>query len=232
MTGKEIKRRREDLRLTRQELATKIGIDATALWRIEEEGQEPRKLTREAIEKALSQTPSDVQFAWAGNSARAWHIVSKELLAASRVLKERADSFDSTSLKSGDPTPYETQLGAVELMLRGMAMECLLKALWLKSGNVLVQGGKYEGVPKAADHDLVQLASATKFVVKVQEKDVLRRLSHFIQYGGRYPIPQNASALKLTQIPGGGRAAPTTWTSPRDGRLFDQMVQRINAILE
>lgn len=67
-----------------------------------------------------------------GNFHAAWQSAADDLLIASQVLKERAESFDANSLAAGDPIPVEGRLAAVEIMLKGMAVECLLKALWLK----------------------------------------------------------------------------------------------------
>ncbi len=168
----------------------------------------------------------------AGNCFAAWQSAADDLLAASQVLRERAESFDPNSLAVGDPIPAEGRLGAVELMLRGMAIECLLKALWLRHGNTLVKDGRYVGVHGAGDHDLPQLASASKFAISDLETDLLRRLSHFIQYGGRYPVPREAAKLKPTRTPGGGAVPATTWSSPADGKLFDALVLRLSSVLQ
>jgi hypothetical protein len=168
----------------------------------------------------------------AGSLPAAWQISADELLAASQVLRERGESFDRGSLAVGDPVPPSGRLGAVELMLRGMAVECLLKALWLEQGNALVDSGHYLGVPGAGSHDLPQLASVAAFTLRVHEKDLLRRLSHFIEYGGRYPVPRDSSKLMLTRTPGGGRVAATTWSTPSDNELFDALVLRLEALLE
>jgi hypothetical protein len=48
---------------------------------------------------------------------------------------------------------------AVRAMLLGYAVECGLKALWLRTGKDLIRGGKYRGVNGAQDHNLVQLAN-------------------------------------------------------------------------
>jgi hypothetical protein len=117
-------------------------------------------------------------------------------------------------------------------MLSGMAMECLLKAVWVKQGHNLVEDGKYVSIPGAGDHDLVQLAGAVGLTLSDLEKDVLRRLSHFIEYGGRYPIPKNAEQLRLTIDPRGGRGPATTWATPSDQLQFDAVVNRLEQLLD
>lgn len=89
-------------------------------------------------------------------------------------------------------------------MLSGMAIECLLKALRVKQGHNLVADGKHVPMPGAADHDLVRLPGILELTLSDLDKDVLRRLSHFIEYGERYPVPKNAGRLQLTTSPRGG----------------------------
>jgi hypothetical protein len=117
-------------------------------------------------------------------------------------------------------------------MLDGMAIECLLKAVWVKRGNKLAKDGKYLEVPGAGAHDLVQLAGAIKLTLSNLEKDTLRRLSHFIEYGGRYPLPKEAEKLQLTRAPAGGRAAATTWSTPTDYVHFEAVVRRLDQLLD
>ncbi|MGA8345390.1 MAG: hypothetical protein WB781_25900 [Candidatus Sulfotelmatobacter sp.] len=166
------------------------------------------------------------QHTWAGNSPEAWQLCARDLRAAATVLRERRESIESGS------APVLTALiHPAELMLDGMAIECLLKALWVKRGNKLARDGKYLGVPDAGAHDLVQLAGAVKLILSDLEKDTLRRLSHFIEYGGRYPVPKNAEKLRLTSAPAGGRAVATTWSTPTDYVHFEAAVSRLDQLL-
>jgi len=167
----------------------------------------------------------------AGNMPRAWQRSAEDLLAAAHILRERNDSFDQESLGPNDPAPPESVVKRVELMLRGMAMECLLKAVWVKRSNAIVHDGKYVKVPGAGQHDLPQLARAVGFAVDSAELDLLRRLSHFIKYGGRYPVPREASDLMLIQSVQGGRGPATSWATPTDYRLFDEILRRLDGLL-
>ena len=166
------------------------------------------------------------QHTWAGNSPHAWESRARDLLAAATVLRQHRESMDSNSA----PAPAAL-IHPAELMLDGMAIECLLKAVWVKRGQKLAKDGKYLGVPGAGDHDLGQLAGALKLKLSALEKDTLRRLSHFIEYGGRYPVPKNAEKLQLTRAPTGGRAAATTWSTPSDYVHFETVISRLNQLL-
>lgn len=118
-------------------------------------------------------------------------------------------------------------------MLSGMAIECLLKALRVKQGHNLVADGKHVPMPGAADHDLVRLPGILELTLSDLDKDVLRRLSHFIEYGERYPVPKNAGRLQLTTSPrGGGRASATTWATPSNQLRLDVVVTRLEQLLD
>jgi len=155
----------------------------------------------------------------AGNLPEAWRSTAEDLLTAASVLRERRESLDARAV----PVPNAWRLHPSELMLKGMAIECHLKALWVKRGHKLVQDGKYVPVPGAGDHDLVQLAGVLQLTLSDVEKDLLRRLSHFIEYGGRYPVPKNAEKL---------RTSATSWTTPSDNLLFDAVASRLDNLFD
>ncbi len=85
---------------------------------------------------------------WAGNAPQAWRLCAGDLLAAASVLRERREGIDPDSA----PAPDLWRLHPPELMLSGMAIECLLKALWVKRGNELAREGGYVRVPGAGAH--------------------------------------------------------------------------------
>ena len=173
-----------------------------------------------------------IHFERAGNSADAWASVAENLCFAAQVLLEKSDEAETLA-----PDQEVTQLsnrarlGAIELMLKGMAMECLLKALWVKQGNLFVQAGDFEPVFGAGAHDLRQLAQAVSISTTPHESDLLGRLSHFIEYGGRYPIPKKSMKLGFISSPSGGKASPMTWTTPTDNVLFEGLVSKITELL-
>jgi len=88
----------------------------------------------------------------------------------------------------------------VRAMLLGYSIECALKALWIKNGNKLIRDGKYRGVVGAKDHNLFQLAQAAGFPATDRENDVLRRLSKFSQFAGRYPVGKAPNDMKPEEL--------------------------------
>ena len=63
-------------------------------------------------------------------------------------------------------------------MLQGFAVECLLKALWVKQGHRLADKGRFVGVSGVKDqHDLRQLAKVVRLTTDVEQNGLLDRLS-------------------------------------------------------
>lgn len=164
----------------------------------------------------------------AANSPSAWASAADGLLAAADVLRERR----TVAERDDELARGACRTHPPELMLRGMAIECLLKAVWVARGQALVENGEYKRIPKAQDHDLQQLAAALGLRLSDLESDVLLRLSTFIRHGGRYPIPKRATELLLVASPRGGRTATTTWTTPQDYDICEGIVRQLNTLLE
>jgi len=81
-------------------------------------------------------------------------------------------------------------------MLVGYALECALKALWVKKSNKLVEGSRYKRIQTVGDHDIVGLAAAVGYAPTSKEKNVLARLSKFAVFAGRYPVGKTPETMK------------------------------------
>jgi len=120
-------------------------------------------------------------------------------------------------------------------MLRGMALECLLKAIWLVSGEVLVKNNKFVGIPGTNNHDLYGMlnvvCSRRKLSLNEDEKKLLARLSYAIT-SARYPI----SKSPLGRYP----SAPTAKCKMRwnrclhseDTELFQSLWTKLRVIVD
>ena len=85
-------------------------------------------------------------------------------------------------------------------MLIGMSIENALKALYIINNPELVTNGKMN--PKWKNgHDLVTLAELSGYVCNEINIDLLRNLSGYIKWAGRYPIPQKVSPDPIKDYP-------------------------------
>jgi hypothetical protein len=158
-------------------------------------------------------------------------LAAEQLFAAARVLKGQHDTFDEEKWMTSEveTMPDEAQVFPPLLMLRGMGLECLLKALWLKQGHELVRDAKYVDVPNTKQHDLVGLARQTNFARSPEEDHLLTRLSDFVTHSGRYPIAKRGQEhLRMLKDPAGGQVESGVWRSPSDEELFVVVVARLH----
>ncbi len=150
------------------------------------------------------------------NSVEAWRRTAEGLAAAALVLRENRVQIPSFS--AGPLVPVEArrlfQRLWPELMLWGMSIEDFLKCLFLKKGGSLASGGKYRGPP---GHDLVKLASNAKFCLPPDQQRIVARLSLFIQWWGRYPVPTDFS----------GMAVLKQWIAPVHDQTVDTVLAKL-----
>lgn len=187
------------------------------------------------VEGESHMMPEEVQiknYDRTANASVSWILASDSLQAAARILKAHRDRFNPTQLSIGHKLPDEGKVLFPELMLKGFAVECLLKALWLKHGNKLAIGGKYVGVKGAADHDLLQLADTVELHLNRKARDVLKRLSIIMTSGGRYPIPRDWSDRRIQKLRGGGKGIPEFWQYPTDDKILEGVVTTLGQELD
>jgi len=115
-------------------------------------------------------------------------------------------------------------LRPVELMLHGMALECLLKALRLKQGGGFEDRKGFRDFPGSKTHDLTQMADALRLKLSPREKDVLDHMTAFVRFGGRYPVPIRASESALGPVRDGGGMVSPTVESSGDDAIFEKVV--------
>jgi len=64
------------------------------------------------------------------------------------------------------------------------------------NAETLTFGGKKPRMPGVGDHELKQLADAAGVAVSAEEAALLQRLSPFVKFAGRYPIPTTPEQMK------------------------------------
>ena len=141
-----------------------------------------------------------------GENPTAWQVSAKDLLDGAMAVKAKVHAFDNAM----------HSLARVEAMLLGMALECLLKGIYIKRHRVwadptkehaLAKDGKYVRVKGAGDHELVHLAKAAGVTLSQPERSILTRLTGFIKYAGRYPISKQVKDMEPVKTPDGHTVA-------------------------
>lgn len=170
-----------------------------------------------------------------GNDPGAWVSKAIALFESSDVLLEKYKT-----------TPYDRQdeiqcsflfdILNIVRMLNGMGMECLLKAAWISSGEILAKDGRFEPSLRAAPHDLYAMAQivCAKISVAISDDEgmVLARLAYGIE-SGRYPTPKKIS--KYPSRPSGLTPYYHRWIEEDEELLkgmIDKIIERIHQVTE
>jgi hypothetical protein len=137
---------------------------------------------------------------------------------------------------------YGTLL-APAMMLYGMSLECLIKALAVKGGHLFVRQEEEEETQSLAfrplfkktwkNHDLIKLKNhaAVELTLTEDEESVCRRLRHYIVWVGRYPTGTDwRTGLRPTK---GGEfdQEELVWDFEKDYRTIHDLAERIFAEL-
>jgi hypothetical protein len=166
-----------------------------------------------------------------GNNPAAWHSCVEALTRAGKRVKYQGPPLPP--LPGGREGMLATD--GVYAMVLGFAIECALKGLWVQAGNKIVESGKYIGVAGTGDHELGQLArvvlpAAGLKKANATEINVLDRLSAFVLFAGRYPIPLNAEQMKPIRVPGRGKQVRHVFLSA-DFELAERLLNRFTRAL-
>lgn len=112
-------------------------------------------------------------------------------------------------------------------MLRGMGIECLLKAVWVDQGEVMGKSGKFVKSLNANSHDLYAIARVVceKSDIRLSDEEghMLARLAFTIEMG-RYPV--STSFNKFPSKPGIQPTYFYAW-QPKDESLFQAFVTKL-----
>lgn len=167
-----------------------------------------------------------------GNSHIAWKLSAQDLLISSEFLFQQYKTIDPSNVS--DHIKPEGRVLEVLKMLRGMALECLFKAIYLKNGGRLVKDGKYRKIPDTNDHDLVLIAEnvlePAGFAITENQNEILKKLSSSI-VGGRYPIHRIWEPKKMN-IHSNTGLFQNMWSIPDDEDIFEDFVCLLQKLLE
>ncbi len=177
--------------------------------------------------------PPQQRFDSLGNAVDLWTYKSYALFASAKAVES---SCGRAPREPNDVNVVHEwmEMHGVSRMLRGVAFECLFKALWLAYGGTLAEKGKYRGIPGAKDHDLCSLERKVAELVDTglnnEERRLLARLSFFIMYG-RYPSRRSVSE-EYPSAPDSDK--PVYWCrwTPEDDRVLEGIENTLLRLIE
>lgn len=137
-----------------------------------------------------------------GNSIFAWLMKVYDLLVASRLIDNHVKKIKNSNPFARKTLPISVHAVDPCFMLKGFAIECYLKAIYLIQGNKFIVKDKYEPIPNANQHNLREISTAIN--LNIFSKDDLRfldTLSHYATGPGRYPVSKHSKGGRKFYIP-------------------------------
>lgn len=146
---------------------------------------------------------------WAAGDAATSYRQSQILIEAARRLaapfQEAYAVFQGTASAEERLQAAEVlSFSSVYLMLCGLALELLFKARLAAQGRRVLDDNETLVSPFIR-HDLELLAKEANVPLTDGQRYLLRRLTAFTVWAGRYPIAKKAAAHLPVDAPGGGR---------------------------
>jgi len=133
-------------------------------------------------------------------TASSWALTAHRLKHAGDLLYE-AYRQELKQMVSG---PSLVSLDNISLvtsatLLIGLAFENILKAIIVQNEPNIIENGKLKKWPSSG-HNQLQLAQKARLDLDDTERDVLNRLSSFVVWAGRYPIPRSSDDFAIIQL--------------------------------
>jgi len=160
------------------------------------------------------------QFQRQGDHPRTWEIKAAELEYAAEVLWKRQVNDFPLQLSAKVAPPVSI---GVALMLYGLAIENLAKAVIVAGGSPLDKKGRIS----FNVHKLAELVSKAKIRVTHKDKIFLQKLTEFVEWAGRYPVPLSFQKMQPFRWSDGSFAPAHGSMSGSDIEHARRIIQRL-----
>lgn len=154
-----------------------------------------------------------------------WLVKAREMRRAADLVWAQFSS-ELTAFAAGGDESGEPFTGSVAMMLYAFALENLLKAGLAANGVAVGPNGNFA----LKSHKLEDLAEDLAFILEPDERELMERLEHFLEWAGRYPIPLLAEALYPRAMLDGSKAAINGLSSGDRSRV-DALLTKVHATL-
>jgi len=122
---------------------------------------------------------------------------------------------------------YIPRLTPVFMLLAGLTIENLVKGIRVSQESALDKKGKF----RFNKHNLVNLLEQSSITLSDDERDLVERLTQYIQWGGRYPVPLKTSDFVPRSWPS-GEITPLPQINYSDGPAIFALMDRLEYELE
>jgi len=151
---------------------------------------------------------------------RTWELKAAELEYAAEVLwnQQLTDFPLQLSAKVAPPASI-----GVALMLYGLAIENLAKAVIVASGSPLDNKGRIS----FKVHKLAELVRQARLRMTMKDEFFLHRLTEFVEWAGRYPVPLSFQKMQPFRWPDGSFGPAYSSMSGSDIEHARKIIQRL-----
>lgn len=170
------------------------------------------------------------QFWLGGSKGASWALNARRLKRSGDLVLEANNNalermMDSTPL----PSDIDTEIAGCAMLLYGLSLENLIKGVIIANNPSLASrtaAPRWRG----NGHELTQLFDQAEIELDDPDKDIVFRLSAFVTWAGRYPIPKSVDKMVIRQdgfsrpyfpMPFGRREMA------RFNRLFGSLINRL-----
>ncbi len=160
------------------------------------------------------------QFRRQADHPRTWELKAAELDYAAEVLLNRQASDFPLQLSKKAAPPVVI---GVALMLYGLAIENLAKAIVVATGSPLDKKGRIA----FKTHKLVDLVRNTKIRMTSKDEFLLNKLTEFVEWAGRYPVPLSFGKMQPFRWPDGSFGPAHGSMSVGDIEHARKVIQRL-----
>ena len=180
---------------------------------------------RTPITKELPKAFANDTYHKACVEAYPWLIKAREMRRAGDLVLGQFPS-ELKAFASGGDDSGEPFTGSVAVMLYAFALENLLKAGLAAKGVAIRPNGNFA----LKTHKLEDLADDLALTLEPDERELMERLEHFLEWAGRYPIPLHPEALYPRAMLDGSKAAMHGLSSGDRARV-DALLAKVHATL-
>jgi hypothetical protein len=171
-----------------------------------------------------------------GQESFTWYGSAMQLRRGATLLEPEMRQNYDWYLESlhADPAsfrPYQAPVYGPYVLLAGLSLELLAKAILIERDPNLVSNSGLESWGKGSGHELPLLLKKVGVNLDEEETYLAERLGESVVWAGRYPIPRRAESFAPRLTPQGELASPGDFRPETDPSRIEAIWERLKSIL-
>ncbi len=184
-------------------------------------------MKRRPIDSRIPKASWDIQHKRVSELHITWQLSAASLRYASEVLFAQLERDLARPRGNGTFKSYRPSLNPTGLMLAGLMIENLAKAALVSRGSPLDK----KGAISLKSHKLLDLVEGLGVKLSEEEALLLERLTEFITWAGKYPVPLVSEKGYPRIFPDGGSAPLAISYLERDWLATKKIAAKIQRLI-